>query len=107
MDAVITAACRDSRLGELTADQPKGLIKVTGRPLIAHAFEAVRSGYRNLVQQRVHVVGVLNFVEDEQEFDTNTVYSLGGDFRRATVKLFSRITVCHRFESRSHQFSSR
>ncbi|MDB2265638.1 hypothetical protein PM025_16160 [Halorubrum ezzemoulense] len=32
MDAVIPAAGRGSRLGELTADRPKGLVDVAGRP---------------------------------------------------------------------------
>ncbi|MDB9249113.1 sugar phosphate nucleotidyltransferase [Halorubrum ezzemoulense] len=41
MDAVIPAAGRGSRLGELTADRPKGLVEVAGRPLLAHAFETV------------------------------------------------------------------
>ncbi|TKX63109.1 hypothetical protein EXE48_04410 [Halorubrum sp. ASP1] len=38
MDAVISAAGRGSRLGELTADRPKRLVDVAGRPLLAHAF---------------------------------------------------------------------
>ncbi len=41
MDAVIPAAGRGSRLGELTADRPKGLVDVAGRPLLACAFETV------------------------------------------------------------------
>ncbi|MDV7349652.1 NTP transferase domain-containing protein [Halorubrum distributum] len=39
MDAVIPAAGRGSRLGELTADRPKGLVEVAGRPLLAHVFD--------------------------------------------------------------------
>ena len=39
MDAVIPAAGRGSRLGKLTADRPKGLVEVAGRPLLAHVFE--------------------------------------------------------------------
>jgi glucose-1-phosphate thymidylyltransferase len=39
MDAVIPAAGRGSRLGELTEDRPKGLVDVAGRPLLAHVFE--------------------------------------------------------------------
>jgi len=50
MDAVIPAAGRGSRLGELTADRPKGLVDVAGRPLLAHVFEtAVEAGADQLV----------------------------------------------------------
>ena len=50
MDAVIPAAGRGSRLGELTADRPKGLVDVAGRPLLANVFEtAVDAGADALV----------------------------------------------------------
>ncbi|QUO47711.1 sugar phosphate nucleotidyltransferase [Halorubrum ruber] len=50
MDAVIPAAGRGSRLGELTAARPKGLVEVAGRPLLAHVFEtAVEAGADELV----------------------------------------------------------
>jgi glucose-1-phosphate thymidylyltransferase len=50
MDAVIPAAGRGSRLGELTDDRPKGLVDVAGRPLLAHVFEtAVEAGATKLV----------------------------------------------------------
>ena len=50
MDAVIPAAGRGSRLGELTADRPKGLVDVAGEPLLAHVFEtAVEAGVDELV----------------------------------------------------------
>ncbi|OYR69605.1 sugar nucleotidyltransferase [Halorubrum ezzemoulense] len=50
MDAVIPAGGRGSRLGELTADRPKGLVDVAGRPLLAHVFEtAVEAGADELV----------------------------------------------------------
>ncbi|WP_254921718.1 NTP transferase domain-containing protein [Halorubrum sp. Ea1] len=39
MDAVIPAAGRGSRPGELTAERPKGLVDVAGRPVLAHVFE--------------------------------------------------------------------
>ena len=39
MDTVIPAAGRSSRPGELTADRPKGLVDVAGRPLLAYMFE--------------------------------------------------------------------
>jgi glucose-1-phosphate thymidylyltransferase len=45
MDAVITAAGRGSRLGELTAERPRGLVDVAGRPLLTRVFEtAVEAG---------------------------------------------------------------
>jgi hypothetical protein len=50
MDAVIPAAGRGSRLGTLTDDQPKGLVDVAGRPLLAHVLEtAVEVGADGLV----------------------------------------------------------
>ena len=50
MDTGIPAARRGSRLGELTADQPKGLVEIAGRPPLAHVFEtAVEAGADALV----------------------------------------------------------
>jgi len=50
MKAVIPAAGRGSRLGELTHDQPKGLVTVAGRPLLTHVFErTVAAGADELV----------------------------------------------------------
>jgi glucose-1-phosphate thymidylyltransferase len=50
MDAIIPAAGHDSRLGELMAARPKGLVDVAGRPLPAHGFEtAIEAGAEELV----------------------------------------------------------
>jgi dTDP-glucose pyrophosphorylase len=50
MNAVIAAAGRGSRLGELTTDRSKGLVEVVGRPLLAHVFKrAVNAGVDELV----------------------------------------------------------
>jgi len=50
MDAVIPAAGRGSRLDELTADRPKGLVDIAGCPLLAHVFEtAIEAGADALV----------------------------------------------------------
>ena len=39
MDAIIPAAGRGTRLGDLTADQPKGLVEVAGKPLLAYVLD--------------------------------------------------------------------
>lgn len=42
--AIILAAGRGSRLGSLTDEQPKGMVSVAGRPLIARAIGALGAG---------------------------------------------------------------
>jgi dTDP-glucose pyrophosphorylase len=54
MDAVIPAAGQGTRLRPLTADRPKALVTVAGRPIIAHVFEALGAAD---VAQYVVVVG--------------------------------------------------
>lgn len=50
MQAVIPAAGRGTRLGELTADRPKPLVEVGGEPLITHAFDAaIDAGVEELI----------------------------------------------------------
>jgi len=50
VQAVVPAAGRGSRLGTLTDDQPKGLIEVAGRPLLAYVFNrAIEAGADELV----------------------------------------------------------
>jgi glucose-1-phosphate thymidylyltransferase len=43
MDGVVLAAGEGTRLRPLTADRPKALVDVAGRPLVEHAFDALRS----------------------------------------------------------------
>ncbi|MBX0322950.1 nucleotidyltransferase family protein [Halomicroarcula sp. F13] len=43
MDGVVLAAGEGTRMRPLTAEQPKGLVDVAGRPLLAHGFDALRS----------------------------------------------------------------
>ncbi len=50
MQAIVPAAGRGSRLGELTDDRPKGLVEVAGRPLITYALDAaIEAGVDELV----------------------------------------------------------
>lgn len=42
MQGVVPAAGEGTRLRPLTADQPKGLVEVAGKPLLSHVFETLR-----------------------------------------------------------------
>ncbi len=41
VDAIVPAAGRGTRMGHLTADRPKPLVEVAGRPLVAHVLDAL------------------------------------------------------------------
>ena len=43
MDGVVLAAGEGTRMRPLTADKPKGLVEVAGKPLLTHCFETLRS----------------------------------------------------------------
>ncbi|WP_323677104.1 UTP--glucose-1-phosphate uridylyltransferase AglF [Halorubellus sp. PRR65] len=42
MKAVVLAAGKGTRLRPLTADKPKGLVAVNGRPILSHCFDRLR-----------------------------------------------------------------
>lgn len=41
MQGVVPAAGQGTRMGELTATRPKGLVEVAGKPLLTHCFETL------------------------------------------------------------------
>lgn len=43
MKGIVPAAGEGTRLRPLTADQPKALVEVAGRPLLSHCFDTLRS----------------------------------------------------------------
>ncbi|MFY4812651.1 nucleotidyltransferase family protein [Haloarcula argentinensis] len=43
MDGVVLAAGEGTRMRPLTADRPKGLVEVNGKPLLTHCFETLLS----------------------------------------------------------------
>ena len=50
MKAIILAAGLGTRLKELTANKPKALVEINGKPLIAHVIEKlVSSGFTEIV----------------------------------------------------------
>lgn len=82
MKAIILAAGRGTRLGELTRDRPKGLLEFQGQPLIAWQLAALReagigdisivTGYRG---DLICFEGVTNYA-NEAWAETNMVESL-------------------------------
>lgn len=49
MQAVVLAAGKGVRLGELTKDRPKPLISINGRPLLEHALEQLPDTIKELI----------------------------------------------------------
>lgn len=82
MRAVILAAARGHELGALTADRPKCMVEVAGRPLLHHITETHRSvGVRDMVvvrgycKEAVSMAGV-RFVDNNEHGCTGEVHSL-------------------------------
>ena len=67
MHAIILAAGRSQRLGDLTSDLPKCLLEVGGRPLIAYSLEnLLRGGVREITIVTGHCDGsIQNEIGDE------------------------------------------
>ena len=90
--AVIVAGGRGTRLGALTADRPKALVEVGGRPFLDHLVESVRLrgfdrivlllGYRaDLIERHVADVGAWGL--DVQTIATDPDDETGRRFRAA------------------------
>src|SRR6478752_5978388 len=79
--AVILAAGRGTRMRELTADFPKPMIKVRGKPVLQHIVEGLRDAAvrKFLIIFGYHAETVRNFFEDGRrhniaiEYATQTV----------------------------------
>lgn len=71
---MILAAGFGTRMGALTADRPKPLIEVAGRPLIDHALEQARAGADRIVvnghyladRMRAHLAGMADVTFEEE-----------------------------------------
>lgn len=83
--AVILAAGNGTRMGRLTADRPKAMLEVAGRPLIERQIEALASfgvndvtvvvGYQQ-ERLRDHLGGRVHYIENPSYKTTNSLYSL-------------------------------
>ena len=70
LPVIYLAAGRGSRLGDLTADQPKALVEVGGRPLADRAFEYLRgAGFDRIVALTGHAAGAF------EGYDVETIFN--------------------------------
>jgi len=77
MKALILAAGKGTRLGELTADFPKPMLPVNGRPLLAHHVEWLRRhGVTRIAMNLHHAADVIrDHFGDGRRFGVEIVYS--------------------------------
>jgi phosphoenolpyruvate phosphomutase len=82
VNAVVLAAARGDRLGELTADAPKAMLEVNGRPILAQAVEKLnRVGIKDISVVRGYrkdkiALPNLKYVDNDEYSATSEVYSL-------------------------------
>lgn len=76
MKAVILAAGRGTRLGELTKNVPKPMLKVLGKPMIEHVIERVSStGVHNLIIVTRYLAEMIeDHLGDGSRFGVNIEY---------------------------------
>lgn len=77
MKALILAAGKGTRLGQLTAEYPKPMLPVAGRPLLAHQVEWLRShGVTELAINLHHAASVIqDYFADGSAFGVAITYS--------------------------------
>ncbi len=75
--AMILAAGRGQRMGELTQSRPKPLVEVGGKPLIQHQIERLlQAGIRHFVINTAYLGSQIEaFLGDGQRFGANIRYS--------------------------------
>ncbi len=74
--AVVLAAGRGTRMRELTADLPKPMIEVRGKPVLQHILEGLRdAGLRDfLIVVGYHADAVQNFFDDGSRYNVTIHY---------------------------------
>src|SRR5207244_10048883 len=75
--AVLLAAGRGTRMRELTADLPKPMIEVRGKPVLQHIIEGLRdAGIREfLIIVGYHADAVQNFFGDGSRYNVEIQYA--------------------------------
>ena len=78
MKAAILAAGKGERLGNLTRDIPKPMIKVKGKPILEHNIDLCRSFDIHEIYINIHHLGtqISDYFEDGSRFGVNIRYSI-------------------------------
>ena len=113
--ALILAAGRGSRLGEITRGGPKCMLDVGGRPLIEHQVEALRDAGVSRIcvvlgHGARHIVNALgdgcDYVYNERYADTNSLYScwlarteIEGPFVLVNADVLAHPIIYHRLSA--------
>ena len=81
MKAMILAAGLGTRLGALTAEKPKALLEVNGKPMLEHVVENLKSYGINEIIVNVHHFGgqVIDFLNQNNNFGIRIEVSDEGD----------------------------
>lgn len=77
MKAVVLAAGKGERLGNLTKDTPKPMLLVAGKPIIQYSIEALaRAGIKDIFINLYHLPEVItSYFGDGSKFGVNITYS--------------------------------
>lgn len=80
--AIVLAAARGEAMGELTAERPKCMVEVAGRPVLAHLFETFRAAgmkdlhvVRGYAKARIDLVGA-TYHDNDAHAQTDELGSL-------------------------------
>jgi len=82
VNAIVLAAARGDRLGELTAETPKAMLEVGGRPILAQTVEKLnRVGIKDIAVVRGYMkekiaLTNLKYIDNDEYDRTSEVYSL-------------------------------
>lgn len=82
VNAVVLAAARGERLGELTSELPKAMLEVNGRPILAQTVDKLnRVGIKDICAVRGYrkdkvALTNLKYVDNDEYATTSEVYSL-------------------------------
>ncbi|PWK61396.1 nucleotidyltransferase family protein [Roseicyclus mahoneyensis] len=91
-DVMILAAGFGTRMGALTADRPKPLIEVAGRPLLDHALEAARDGGGRITVNAHYradqiAAHLAQYADIHLSVETPALLDSGGGVKRALPQL--------------------